>query len=1574
MKKTVLILILALLLTFVLVACDNASDQIKVECSVTDTLSLYESQLEDCDFTKFFSITENGVSVEVLPEYLDLSELPTSGSGKVTLTYKGKSATMTIIILEPEIDVSATSEEITLDTKQILTFDFTSLFTITVGGQSVEVLPEYIDKSKVPALPSEGSVTLNYLGVTVTVKVILVEAEKIITVTADSESVQVVDEDFASYKFTEHFSIDDDGRYVTVMKSYLTVSDIVDGKATVVCTYKGKSAKLNVDVQKTIYEISLVSDEIEVNQNIALTYDYLSLFTATRNGEPFTLSQDNVTTDLTDELGEYTYTITVGKVDSNKVSKSLKVNVVNRHTVLIVKSYSSLELPINELEDFDYSTLFSVYLDGIAYRITESDVDASAINQAEVGKECIITISLTFDEDTFSDEFAINVVSPAETVITAKNINIELYATPIDLTELFTIKTGNTDIMVTLDMISSDVNYDVAGIYTATCTYDGKEATATITVSEGVIIDYRYGNKITVMKGTDQNAYSFANDFLLSINGVNFTNIDSCVDSSAVDFSTAGEYTAMLTVKYNTKATGLSSVKFDIFTAEITYIVVDKTYSLTYDNETVTLPEGTTSYNVLSNIKLTINGKKQMLTTNPQAVSVIACYVQVIGDEIDFNSPARQKVTVALYVYGVDAEPVIATYYVAVKSDIVINTSNRVLYVGDTVFTKDLFEITENGAPVEVTYDMISGKVDTFVSGVYIITIEYKGYIAETTVVVYPEDIKGEYSTSQKTIPTESTYDDEDQLIHEGSDSVSLGNLVITGESISWQGVVASDITFVDEKTMIVKFSTSIFTLHFVDGVVFMDPDNSNKLSYSDSRRPLVYFNNSVWTRESYIQINSMSTHILETTNTGYSIDVFTVKNIETQTNSTFALYTQLVSKSSADTIYNVKFGSATFADGFEAVQGEVSSLTFDGELYNFSMSSDTVAKTFSEENTEINGKTFTGSYEGGVGILDVSSSGGYTFYVDGVQLIGFTAYDVKNEMKYGGYDPATKTVTLFSYREISDKRPCVSLKFSVDIENGTFEVIEKTDLWGYFVLDDKMIFLDGYGTGLVNYATKSFYFYKVAYTVNSGILTLRYLDTDITFPYGESASFTVESYENVLRVKEFYDNSLVGLTFENHYISKGAIIRVGSLTIGKATTTAEARDQLFDQITIITKDGVLTGSAKTACFDVKTVKFTIAGFYRFGVKIDVNGEEKITYLTVQILDEIYKDNALVGEYKTSLLSSGYSLILDKWGRIFLTTPTASYESSYRIVGDNYYARFSGVGYTFNVKGQLVSDGMITFLSSGSFIANDYFTTGTVSISATDGVCLRRIVIGSETLYYYAISTATLGNLVDVEILSGTGENGSIFALSIDGKTEYVKVLEWNNKTAGLQIDDNYRGTYQNGSSVLTLDGFGNLTLGDAKGEYQINANGTITATITGNVFFYSIDRNANTFSVSTMVIDNTLFENKTLSAKYTFGTSAYTTITTFYFMSNGKVRITSVSEECVEDLGNYSPSFTTSGALADYQVNKNTLTITIKGNTFVFKIQDVSTANAIETISTTLDSSAVGYFKVGTTFDTVEK
>lgn len=1581
MKKIITILIAVLVMCLVFVGCTDTN---KTETDITvsvlnnETITINSKDLSDIDFTKYFIIFEGTSKIEVLESFIDTSELPVDGGmGKVKVTYKNVSATLNVNVVKETIVVSKNQDSITLDTKQINTFDFTSLFSITLNGEQVQVLESYLDKQALPILPGTGTITLNYGDETVTVEVILVEAEKEILVSCKKDTLTIWDEELSTYKFTDLFSITVDGKYVTVMKAYITLSDIVNDKATVVCSYMGKDATLELSVQKTIYEISLDNDTLEVNQTIANNYNYLSLFKATKNGEPYELSNDMVTTDVCDVLGNYTFTVTIGTTDANKVSKTLSVNVVFAHQIYVVNCFNGVQIPINELDMYDYTQLFALYVDGDAVEVTVNMIDISSLENAVAGEDYNIDLIFTMDDDTVRKSATITVVEKIDIVIIGENISVDLHSSAFDLTKLFMIKRGEEVIPVTLDMISGDVDYVHAGTYEISCTYGDIVGTATITVTDGVIINHRYSDTIFILKGTNQKAYCFADDFRVTINGLSFTYLESCIDSSNVDFSKVGEYTATLTVKYNTKALSLSSVKFDEFTSTITYIVIDTVYNISKPENVIILPQGTKQFNVLSEIKVEINNRKQALTKDPTAVSVIACYVEVLSADIDFNSPAYQEVSIAVYVYGPDKEPVIVNYNICIESDIKIKTIDRIVFEGDTVYTIDLFTITENGENVEVDYSMLNGKVNTFVPGIYKVSIEYRGMYAETQVVVCSNDLKGEYFTPLMTIPREEETDEEDQLIVEGINAKPIGDLILTENGITVNGIIATDIKFIDESTMTFNLGTNKYTLHYEDGIIVLDPDNSLKLNYNDYRRPFIYFNNSIWELKSSLVVNSSSLHVLQTTYMSYSIDLFTLTQKTSGEEKVIGLKVHLVNKTSADTVYQVNWGEASYAEGFEQSQGNLGKVIFLGDEYTFTMQTDKVAKINLKESMDrlLANKSFTGSYEGSDNaILSINNFGHYSMYVDGVLKFSVGSYELSNEVRYGGYDPTANTVLLFSYLDVDDKKPCFSLKFNLNLEEETFEIVEKTPLWGLYTMGNKYIFLDGYGKGFINYNTASNYVYKIEYQINSSVLTIKYLDTDVTFPYGDYAVFSTESFNNVLRIQDFYDSNYIGETFENKYITDGAIIRILSAVVGKNKTAADAKAEFEKNIIIITKDGELTGSAKSACFDYKLVRFSTPGFYKFVINVVVGGAELHADYVVQVLDSIYEDSPLVGSYNTSVLKSGYSLVLDKWGRAFLTTPNRSYASSYKIVGSEYFAKFSGVGYSFNLSGKLVENGLISIISNGSLLINDYVTVGVSDISANDRLSLRRITVGEVNYFFLSSNFATLGNLVEVSVISGTlDSNGSILKVISNDNETVVLVNAWGNSTNGLTVADEVYGTYTNGGLTMSLNGFGVVRLNGMQGTYKINSNKTVTVTMGDTVSFYALNFEEKTYSVSTMVIDNSIMVNKVLTATYSFSydDSIYLATTVFQFTQEGKVIISSSASDFYEDAGiAYVPNFLSlKGENTTYLVNKNQLTITVNRYTFVFLIKDVSKPNEIVLLETNLSESEIGYFAVGQTF-----
>ena len=70
------------------------------------------------------------------------------------------------------------------------------------------------------------------------------------------------------------------------------------------------------------------------------------------------------------------------------------------------------------------------------------------------------------------------------------------------------------------------------------------------------------------------------------------------------------------------------------------------------------------------------------------------------------------------------------------------------MFSNSTFYATDLFKITEGDKEVEVTFDMISGKVDTFNPGVYAVAVDYKGIVGEAKVVVFDSSLLGTYHTN----------------------------------------------------------------------------------------------------------------------------------------------------------------------------------------------------------------------------------------------------------------------------------------------------------------------------------------------------------------------------------------------------------------------------------------------------------------------------------------------------------------------------------------------------------------------------------------------------------------------------------------------------------------------------------------------------------------------------------------------------------------------------------------------------------------------------------------------------------
>ena len=118
------------------------------------------------------------------------------------------------------------------------------------------------------------------------------------------------------------------------------------------------------------------------------------------------------------------------------------------------------------------------------------------------------------------------------------------------------------------------------------------------------------------------------------------------------------------------------------------------------------------------------------------------------------------------------------------------------------------------------------------------------------------------------------------------------------------------------------------------------------------------------------------------------------------------------------------------------------------------------------------------------------------------------------------------------------------------------------------------------------------------------------------------------------------------------------------------------------------------------------------------------------------------------------------------------------------------------------------------------------------------------------------------------------------------------------------------------------------------------------------------------------------LLPESTADLYFFCGDYMYVATTTFEFISNGKVRVTSVSSEhdsgseaCQTD--KYSPVFCqTSGTQGTFSVNGSRVTVSVNGYTFVFNISNVIAVNELVCENNGgLTSEDHGYFTVGDKF-----
>lgn len=1502
------------------------------------------------------------------------------------------------------VEVVAKQSGVSLKNDVVVGFDYTTLFSVTVDGTPIDVTKEMLNLSAVSADADTFVVTCTYgkKSAQVTISV----TKDVWTVELSEQEITLTSKEAKYYNFGALFSVKRNGVNVGV-KSGMVETNLSETPGTYYykVTAGGVSQTLTVVVRGVEYKVELAQSEVTVRVDAVETFDFNALFTITEEGAVKTITQDMVQTDVVAQVGTYHYTVTFGNDQ-----KTLVVHVSDAYDVYVVPSYNTLSLSPSEVESLDVTMLFSVYVDGVAVQVTESMIDFSQLANATVGDVCTVKLTYNVGVTTKTCSLQVAIVEEAEVKVTTSNVVTYPNSEYIDLTSLFTITIGNKTVPVTNEMISGTINYSLQDeAQQITLTYQGKTYVSTVTVRRGVIIDFAKSSVITVKVGTDMDSYLFAEDFVVLVNGVRFRNVMQFVNlsgvnnngeklSDAVDFSTVGTYKAILQIPYNNaKPSGLTGPKMQIFEKEITYNVVSVDYTLSVAEEVVSLPTGTMSFDVFSNLSLVRNGYNTKIVENPDWINVITCYAQVVSEPLDFSKTGLQLVEIDVFVYCTKVgtplgEPVRVSYYVEVVGEVVVTATDKCTFGSDTIYTTDLFTITDGGVEIPVTTDMVRGKVDTFRAGMYYVTAEYKGVTATAKVVVVNPNMAGVYKTGQTPIPTsDDDYDDSGDEGYWGEDDWgsdwegyslyslpknAIGEMVITKDGkITVHGVVAEFVGAVDENTLIINLGRNEHTLHYDNGVVVLDPDNSIKMTFHDEKRPLVYFNENAWTIDQVVTINYGSQHVLTTTTTCYSFDVFHVVSADGATQMWYCLRVELVSRMSSDTIYNVSWGECAFGENFQAVQGNVSTLTFDGITVKFEMQTDDVGKVDKTGEAKVwAGKVFNGVVDGKSAQLVFNQTEGFDYYVDGQKVITVNSFDFNN-MKNGGVDHASGTVLAYFLND--DERGTCSYKFAVDEQDNSFELVQQDGIFGLYLADNMYLFLDGYGTGIANFNTKSYYVSQFQYTKINDEVKITFFNVLPNFEYGKFVAFSLADLKNVLTVKYGENDALQGKVFTNSTITDGALVSFSQSVFVASGTT---KDEIYQSIRIVTKDGELTTEQKKATLngipvvDLSCVSTKKDGFYQIAVTVSVDGAPKTSYFAVQVAKTAV-DDSLFGEADLQGLHTLFGtlqtqnvLTLDKYGNataIFGGVTYNGYCVSNVQKGKFVVKAFAQNGASVVVSGTLLQNGVFEVRCNGSYNLVDYFAKGTRNVAGCTDTVLREIKVGDLSTYVLAFSDTSLGELVSVQI---DDKDQTLFTITKQNGEIIVAKVSWTGDAKkGIVLADSVRGTYtQEGEATLVLDGFGNAKLDGVLGTYVASGN-SVSVQTANNVFAFKVNKTTGTYETLQINVGAVIL-GKTYTANYVFAAEdgVYFATTSFTFGANGKVTIASTSDDYVDDFGKYQPAFVGEGT---YTVSSNKIKVEIDGKTFAFSVSDVIQCIIIKCDSTTLQEGDQGYFAAGTQF-----
>ena len=329
-----------------------------------------------------------------------------------------------------------------IDDQQADSFDYSKLFVVTEGDDIVTVTKDMLDVSGLTE--TGGTVTCTYKGKSATAEVafehIFYQLEQSVYKLTLSPS------EAANYDFKSHFRALANGESVEITDNMVT-SDVksVAGDYTYTVTFCGISKSIAVRVED-IYVITANRTSLTMESKDFVGYDFVSLFSATKNGKDFELTSANL------DFGKFPRWGGTGKVicRANNYSAEIPVTVTPNEYIPSVRR-TTFTVNAARVDGYDFASLFTLSVDGAETKVTAAMLDGTV---AAIAGE--YTLTLTTDNKSVSVAVTVVEHEVVQAVVCYPQIRLAVaQASSYDCTRLFMLYVDEQAVPVTDDMIDA---------------------------------------------------------------------------------------------------------------------------------------------------------------------------------------------------------------------------------------------------------------------------------------------------------------------------------------------------------------------------------------------------------------------------------------------------------------------------------------------------------------------------------------------------------------------------------------------------------------------------------------------------------------------------------------------------------------------------------------------------------------------------------------------------------------------------------------------------------------------------------------------------------------------------------------------------------------------------------------------------------------------------------------------------------------------------------------------------------------------------------------------------------------